>query len=226
MATTVATIGASGAAVAALWFSGQSLRATNEQHALSQQTAVTERFRLAAEQPASNQINVRLSGIYLFERLAKDAPADHPTVFELLISFLHTHSEATACRSMVSFGRTLFKDLAEPPDSVPVDVQAALTVLARRDSEHDEFLEKPNLRHLCLPAATFALPGDRSAPLQLADFTSTQLRHANFAGRRRSLPTRSDSCGPGPRPANRSRCWPPSSVSPARPSTTTCELPQ
>ncbi|MGW1743846.1 pentapeptide repeat-containing protein [Nocardia sp. NPDC001965] len=67
MATTVATIGASGAAVAALWFSGQSLRATNEQHTLSQQTAVTDRFRLAAEQLASDQINVRLSGIYLFE---------------------------------------------------------------------------------------------------------------------------------------------------------------
>ncbi|MEV0108157.1 pentapeptide repeat-containing protein [Nocardia sp. NPDC050799] len=180
MATTVATIGASTAAVAALWFSGQSLRATNEQHALSQQTAVTDRFRLAAEQLAADRINVRLSGIYLLERLAKDAPADHPTVFELLISFLHTHAEATACTSTAGIDRTVFKDLAEPPDSVPVDVQAALTVIARRDPGHDEFLERPNLRDLCLPAVTFALPGDRSAPLHHADFTRAHLRDATF----------------------------------------------
>ncbi|MFR9769659.1 hypothetical protein [Nocardia sp. SC052] len=53
----------------ALWFTAQSLRATNNQYSLSQQTAVTDRFRLAAEQLASDKIDVRLSGVYLLARL-------------------------------------------------------------------------------------------------------------------------------------------------------------
>lgn len=52
MATTVATLGA-----------------TNNQYSLSQQTAVTDRFRLAAEQLSSDKIDVRLSGVYLLARL-------------------------------------------------------------------------------------------------------------------------------------------------------------
>ncbi|MEV0297923.1 hypothetical protein [Nocardia sp. NPDC050710] len=97
MVTTVGTLGAAGAAVGALWFTGQSLRTTN---ALSQQTAVTDRFRLAAEQVASDRINVRLAGVYLLERLAKDFPADHPTVFAVLAAFLRTQTTMSQCETL------------------------------------------------------------------------------------------------------------------------------
>ncbi|WP_280425157.1 hypothetical protein [Nocardia carnea] len=97
MATIFATLGASVAAVAALWFSGESLKVSNDQQSLAQRTTTTDRFRLAAEQLASDKINVRLSGIYLLEQLAKDSPGDHPTVFALLSSFLQTHAHNAAC---------------------------------------------------------------------------------------------------------------------------------
>ncbi|MGW4329051.1 pentapeptide repeat-containing protein [Nocardia sp. NPDC004573] len=126
MATLSATLTAAGA----LWFTAQSLSAT-------QQTAVTDRFRLAAEQLASNKTDVRLSGIYLLERLAKDSPDDHPTVFAVLSAFLRTHTTASACER-VPFG--------EP---VPVDIQAALTVIGRRDIRHDN-KDKLALEHTCL----------------------------------------------------------------------------
>lgn len=70
---------------------------SNDQQSLAQRTATTDRFRLAAEQLASEKINVRLSGIYLLEQLAKDSPGDHPTVFALLSSFLRTHAHNAAC---------------------------------------------------------------------------------------------------------------------------------
>jgi uncharacterized protein YjbI with pentapeptide repeats len=173
MVVPIATVSASGAAVAALWFSGQSLKVTNDQQALSQQTAVTDRFRLAAEQLASDQINVRLSGIYLLERLAKDSPGDHPTVFTLLTSFFRTHAEASACGAGIAPRASL--------DSVPVDVQAVLDVITRRDTSHDAATTGPDLSGLCLPHALFTATAEGTpASLRAADFTGTYLRGADF----------------------------------------------
>lgn len=183
MATTVATIGASGAAVAALWFSGQSLRATDDQYDLSRQTAVTDRFRVAAEQLSSDKINVRLSGIYLLERLAKDSPADQPTVFTLLTSFLRTHPQATACTAEVSGPTTFPGPVPDPPDATPIDVQAVLTAIVRRDPGSDDIGYGPDLDRLCLPRATLSVSSDAApAPLRRVRLDRTYLRGGDLRG--------------------------------------------
>ncbi|WP_181722652.1 pentapeptide repeat-containing protein [Nocardia gipuzkoensis] len=179
MATTVATLGASVAAVAALWFSGQSLKVSNNQQSQSQQTAVTDRFRLAAEQLASDQVTVRVSGIYLFERLAKDSPADHPTILALLGTFIRAHAGNEKCRA----------DAATDPRSAalatPVDLRTALTVIARRDTVNDDPVEDLDLHQACLPRATLSLSDDRPA----ASFAGADLSNAVLS---RSDLTRAD----------------------------------
>lgn len=194
MATTLATLGASVAAVAALWFSGQSLKVTNDQQSLAQQTANTDRFRLAAEQLASDQINVRVSGVYLLERLAKDSPADHPTVFALLTSFLRTHAHNEMCNVYPIDG-------TRPPPydplgaiarkALPVDIDTALIVISRRDVVHDDPVNALDLHRTCLPEAmvyTYAGAAEpnlagidlRSAVLVDADLSSADLSSANL----------------------------------------------
>ncbi|WP_063058932.1 pentapeptide repeat-containing protein [Nocardia sienata] len=154
IAATFATLGASVTAVAALWFSGQSLKVSTDGQSLAEETATTARFQLAAEQLANDQVNVRVSGIYLLERIAKESPADHPTVFGLLTSFLRTHAHNEVCNAY-------FTDVpgVEPPGfdpaatrkALPTDVETALTVISRRDITHDDPVNTLDLGRACLP---------------------------------------------------------------------------
>ncbi|WP_405183628.1 pentapeptide repeat-containing protein (plasmid) [Nocardia sp. NBC_01377] len=176
LATIVGTLGASGAAIGALWFTGQSLRATNSQISLAQQTAVTDRFRLAADQLASDKISVRISGIYLFERLAKDSPADHPTVFAVLAAFLRTQTTASACGTPQS-----------PADEPPADIQTALTVIGRREVVHDTVdrtLVPLDLRRTCLSGADLDNAHLAVAFLHRASLIGANLIHADLTNAR------------------------------------------
>nr|WP_280351419.1 enoyl-CoA hydratase-related protein [Nocardia abscessus] len=181
MATIFATLGASVAAVAALWFSGQSLKVSNDQQSLAQQTATTDRFRLAAEQLASDQLNVRLSGIYLLERLAKDSPGDHPTVFALLSSFLRTHAHNEACNAYFTEVPGVEPpgfDPATPLENLPTDVETALTVISRRDVTHDDPVNALDLRRACLPEAwapAMDMPGSARPNLAGVNLTNAVL---------------------------------------------------
>ncbi|MGW4849433.1 pentapeptide repeat-containing protein [Nocardia brasiliensis] len=163
------------AAICALWFTSESLRATNSQYGLSQQTAVTDRFRLAAEQLASDKVDVRISGIYLLERLAKDSPTDHPTVFAVLSAFLRTHALARPSECMPSL------------QALPaIDVQTILTVLGRREVRHDDGHRPIDLRVVCMLGMDLTdakLPhSDLSfASLMSANLTGANLTNANLA---------------------------------------------
>ncbi|MBF6146289.1 pentapeptide repeat-containing protein [Nocardia nova] len=161
MATAAGTFGATLTAAVALWFTAQSLRATNNQYALSEQVAVTDRFRLAAEQLASDKINVRISGIYLLERLAKDSTADHATVFSVLEAFVRTQTGAAGCDDSEA--------RPDPAVEPPSDIQTALTVIGRRDAARDGD-HRVDLSRTCLNGAT--LTGARLAG---ADLTGVRL---------------------------------------------------
>ncbi|MFE3105218.1 hypothetical protein [Nocardia tengchongensis] len=97
--TTIATLAVAGGTVGALYFTNKSLQATTNQNRFSQQTAITDRFRLAAEQVASEKINVRISGIYLLEHLAKDSPTENATVYAILAAFVRTQTSSAGCPS-------------------------------------------------------------------------------------------------------------------------------
>ena len=162
LASATGTLLAATAAIGALWFTGQSLRATNAQLGISQQTAVTDRFRLAAEQLASDKINVRLSGIYLLQRLAYDSPADQATVYAVLAAFVRTQAPVTSC------------DTTLP--AAPVDIQAAVTTIGRRDvSQKNPATPSIDLSRTCLTAID--LPGAQLAGVNL---TEANLRYANL----------------------------------------------
>lgn len=169
--TAAGTLVAAGAAVGALWFTGQSLRATNAQLGLSEQTAVTDRFRMAAEQLGSEEINIRLSGIYLLDRLAKDSPADHSTVYALLAAFVRTQSPLNACNN----------DML----ATAIDVQAAVAAIAHRDTTRETDADRPDLNRTCLDFVELA-PSDRGFPpparLAGADLTNSYLASADLPG--------------------------------------------
>jgi hypothetical protein len=134
------TLGAGLAAAGALVFTALNfglLRRNSEQadqwqrrtHELTEQGQVTDRYTKAIEQLGSEKLDVRIGGIYALERIARDSVRDHPTVMEVLTAFIREHS----------------REPWPPPDdggqeperSTRPDVQAALTVIGRRSTEHD-----------------------------------------------------------------------------------------
>ncbi|WP_308166315.1 pentapeptide repeat-containing protein [Nocardia albiluteola] len=188
LASAAGTLLAASAATGALWFTGQSLHANNIQLGMSQQTAITDRFRLAAEQLSSDKIDVRISGIYLFERLAKDSPADHVTVYSVLSAFVRTQAPATNCPT------------PPEPGVAPVDIQTAMTVIGRRDASREQPADKPDLGQTCLRGAGLGRMNLAGADLEganltdasvtYADLTDANLYGANLTGMRYELHTR------------------------------------
>lgn len=167
VATTIAALGA-------LWFTSQSILTGNQQHALAQQVAVTDRFQKAVEQLTSESVDVRLSGIYMLERLAKDSPADHSTVFEVLAAFVRTHSIASECEKWEGTENLETTSLL---DLIPVDIQAVMTVIGRRDTSREAEGEFIDLSHTCLAGLDMS-----SADLAGVLFHGTKLMVANLVG--------------------------------------------
>ncbi|MCP2257370.1 Pentapeptide repeat-containing protein [Streptoalloteichus tenebrarius] len=160
------------AAIAALGFTAQSLRATRDQIALTEQGQLTDRFGRAVEQLGSEKVDVRLGGVHALERLAGDSERDRPTVHKLLAAFVREHAPLGSCPAE--------PDRARRP---PTDVQAALTVLAHRNPVTPP--EHLDLTRTCLAGARIT-GGDLSwalfdgANLTHADLEASRLDHASF----------------------------------------------
>jgi Pentapeptide repeats (8 copies) len=170
------TLGAGLFAAAALLFTARNFT-------LSREGQVTDRYTKAIEQLGSDKLDVRVGGIYALERVARDSARDHPTVMEVLTAFIREHSH----------------EQWPPPDpggrgqkrSIRPDVQAAITVVVRRDAKRDIGqidLNRANLTRANLYAYANLAGADLSyaqftgANLAGANLTSAQLTGADLAG--------------------------------------------
>jgi Pentapeptide repeats (8 copies) len=192
---TAAAIGVGGSvivALAAFWASvrntkkttdltHRALELTEQGVKLTEQGQMTERYTRAIEQIGSDKsLPVRIGGIYALERVARDSARDHPTVMEVLAFFIREHSGKQWQRAEAA---------VEPPErTICPDVQAAVTVIGRRDHENDRqpinladaklirayltgaYLTRANLHHADL---TYAV-------LDSADLTGADLNHAKL----------------------------------------------
>ncbi|TXJ85237.1 pentapeptide repeat-containing protein [Streptomyces lavendulae] len=89
-----------------------------EQAQLTREGQVTDRYVEAIKLLSSENMTVRIGGIFSLERIARDSKDDRPTVIELLTAHIRENTR---------------DDPRSPKDThVTADVQAALTVLGRR----------------------------------------------------------------------------------------------
>ncbi|XHX78500.1 MAG: pentapeptide repeat-containing protein [Stenomitos frigidus ULC029] len=171
-------------------------RVANKNTVLTESRLVTERFSKAVDQLGSDKLEVRLGGIYALERIAQDSARDHWTIMEVLTAFVREQSPVAAnTRSQVK--RSFVEEALQPevpkdePASVTQDVQAALTVIGRREVKNDpegkfldlsrSHLSGANLRGAILNGAILRGAKLRDAYLYNADLESADLRGANFS---------------------------------------------
>jgi uncharacterized protein YjbI with pentapeptide repeats len=186
------TLGAGLFAAAALVYTALNFR-------LSREGQVTDRYTKAIEQLGSDKLDVRIGGIYALERVARDSARDHTTIMEVLAAFIREHSHKR-------WPVPEKNDAALPERTTRPDVQAALTVIGRRDTTRDQLridLKFAELHGADLGGAQLAGPravvvrrrgvgivGARriggvdltGANLRRADFTSAQLSGARLSG--------------------------------------------
>jgi uncharacterized protein YjbI with pentapeptide repeats len=157
---------------------------------LTEQGQVTDRYAKAIEHLGSDKLDVRIGGIYALERIARDSARDHATVIEVLAAFLREHSQDDDANAPATADA-----LERDPGAVGwprSDLQAALTVIRRRDPRHDTDpidLSRARLRRCDLARANltgaFLSHADlRGAYLAGADLTSARLVRAQLAGAR------------------------------------------
>ncbi|MFL5863109.1 MAG: pentapeptide repeat-containing protein, partial [Solirubrobacteraceae bacterium] len=157
----------------------------------------TDRFTRAVDQLGEDgKLDVRLGGIYALEQLAKESAEDHGPIMEVLCAYVRGHAPAKERE------RPVEEPLGEGPPAdhepgvqpwapvgdPPVDIQAVITVLARRREDHDARARlKLDLRHADLrfvdirglPAPFAHLDG---AIFFDANLTEAIVTHANLAG--------------------------------------------
>jgi uncharacterized protein YjbI with pentapeptide repeats len=156
--TQLLTLGAGIFAAGALVFTARNFT-------LTRQGQVSDRYSKAVEQLGSDKIDVRIGGIYALERVARDSSQDHPTVIEVLCAFIREHSRDQRASSG--------DDESQPRPAA--DVQAALTVVGRRNRRHD--IRRLDLTHTILHGARLD-----HGNFSRADFHGADLRHAQCAG--------------------------------------------
>lgn len=167
------TLGAGLFAAGALVFTALTFNLSQRTFAQADRAQVTDRYTKAVEQLGSDKMDVKVGAIYSLEHVAKDSDEYHRTVIEVLSAFIRVNSQ-----------QTWPENAKEEDRSTRPDVQAALTVLGRRDVERDAgpidlfeaILFSANLNAANLHGVTLRSANLTRAFLVNADLTCADLR--------------------------------------------------
>jgi len=148
----------------------KSAEAALENAKAAQDKQITERFTKAVEQLASLEIAVRLGGIYALERIAKNSEDDHWTIMEVLTAFVREN------RPLKEEEEGEREQLAK----IPTDIQAALTVIGRRNCENEEENQRLDLHNTDIRGADLTGANLKKANLNAAILEGAILVKANL----------------------------------------------
>jgi hypothetical protein len=159
------------------YFTYRNVRATEANVRAAEEKQVTERFSKAIELLGSEKLEVRLGGIYALERIAKDSPKDHWTIMEVLTSFVQEKSPLSQ-NIQHRDEQSNSSSQTQENKKITTDVQAALTVIRRRDSSK----EKDWRQRIELPSTNLIKANLSGANLFFANLSGANLIKANLSG--------------------------------------------
>lgn len=156
---------------------------------LSQDRLISERLMTAIAQLGHEKIATRTSAIYILERIAQDFPQEHWTVMEILTAFVRENAdiretENTEEDSQAYLSKYKNNQRRTQPEIAPKirkDIQAALTVIGRRNSEQDDKRKKLDLRNTDLRRADLLGMDLQRADLRGSDLRGADLRNCNLS---------------------------------------------
>ncbi|MEV6179962.1 pentapeptide repeat-containing protein [Streptomyces sp. NPDC052015] len=157
-------------ALGGLGYSVYSIKQVNDELVISKEGQITDRYSAAVANLGDDAMDVRLGGLYALQRIMEDSTRDHPTIANILATYVRTHADEPVPEG----------------EEIPADIQAALTMLARRDSSHDDDfrldLHSAHLFGADLPGADLSNADLRGADLRGADLFGAFLFGADLRG--------------------------------------------
>ena len=132
---------------------------------VSQQGQITDRFTKAMEnlgQEGDQSVTTRIGGVHALERIAKDSAYDHWAVMEVLTGWIRQRY-------------TWVADGHHAPERPPVDIQAALTALGRREYQRESADQRLDLHQTDLRGFNL-----QRVHMQRVDFTAAHLESTNL----------------------------------------------
>jgi uncharacterized protein YjbI with pentapeptide repeats len=157
---------------------------------ITEDKQVTERFSKSIEHLGNNKIDIRLGGIYALEQIAIDSTKYHWTIVEILSAFIrgkcsiddamaHSINDENKSSDDQCNERNTVKEI------VSIDIQAALTVLNRREivEEEDKVIDlsRVNLKKADLSNAKLDRANLSGADLRGANLGNAVLREADLS---------------------------------------------
>jgi hypothetical protein len=174
-----------------------SLAMATRTYRLTQQGQITDRYAKAIEQLGSENLDIRLGGIYSLERIAKDSAHDGATIAEVLTAFIRGRAPWPPARPDQPSEDTPIKEIPFLRYRAP-DVQAALTALGRQPSMtasqplnlSDTDLRRADLSNADLQTARLLGVQLQGANIRAAQLQRVDLRHAELHEARANTRTR------------------------------------
>jgi len=172
---------------------------TAKSYALNQEGQVTERFTRAIDQLGGSQPEVCIGAIYGLERIARDSQRDHGPVMEVLTAYVREHARPPKPReskvrapkprdpageeaaATERSGASRPEEDESQRQQPAADVQAALTVIARRSLAHERSPGRFALP-LTRRRRTTSCLDLRGTDLSRADLPDAHLERIDFTG--------------------------------------------
>jgi hypothetical protein len=149
----------------------------------NRESQITERFTRAVDQLGHGERDVRIGGIYALERIGRDSSRDHRPVMAILATYVKERAPWPGGKEI---GRRSDANIEATRSRRPkADVQAALTVLGRRNTSHErkplffDFSET-NLCGADFSGGNFASSSFAGALLEWANLSNSILRDASL----------------------------------------------
>ncbi|MBC1223719.1 pentapeptide repeat-containing protein [Nostoc sp. UCD121] len=148
------------------------IQAFQEKINQTQHKSPKEHLIIAIEQLENNTIENSLAVINDLEQIAKNHPHYHWIIMNILTSFIRKN--------------TLYRPQEEVKinllEKVRLDIQAALTVIAKRDIDKDPKNEQLDLSYIDMRGANLHKANLQQTNLYQANLAGANLREANLAG--------------------------------------------
>ena len=129
------------------WLAWRRTRAAGIQADVSAQRQITETFSRAVEHLGNQEaVAVRIGAIYALERIAKTTPEEHWQVVETLAAFVRERAPRKVASQPVAKEADGPDDHGTSDEPARTDVEAALTVIGRRETGREAEHQRIDLR--------------------------------------------------------------------------------
>ncbi len=148
---------------------------------VSEAGKVSDRFTKAIEELGSDNLAIRLGGIYALEQMANKNEREHWTIVQILTAFVREKASKKIVELPNSEELRSEED-KEPGSKLAIDIQAALTVIGRRDAKNEQEDQIVDLRNTNIAGADIRKANLQRAILTESNLIGTILFGANLVG--------------------------------------------